>query len=174
MFKLHPTTSHVERTVNKKNEEEKEKDDVESRVQLLTASRFFLLIPKSALRHQFEVQKYRKYRKFTSVSLLLLAAIVFVQTLITLIVRNFLDITAAFIAVRSVFSGYIAVLVLFGKFFEKREWLERILLFIGLLYGTFVLIYQSYRSNLDAEWFHSVDFLELIILLVMGLSCRLF
>lgn len=167
MFKASPAKEEHE--ISK---EEFEKDGVENRIQLLQASRFLLLIKESPIKRQYRVQKYRKYRRYVNTCLLSLAVIFFVQTLITLVTRNYLEITATFIAVRAIFSGYLILLVLFNRCFEKHEWLERLLLFIGLLYGCLVLIYQSYHSLISNDWFHKVDFLELTIVLVMGLTCR--
>ena len=153
---------------------EDKKDEVENRVQLLKPSRVLLSIKDGALKTQFKAQKARKYKRFHLISMLLLAGIIFAQTLITLIVRRPLDISAPFIVIRSIFSGLMILMVSFSKYLEKRERVERILLFTVLIYGVFVEIFQSYHSDISQEWFHKVSFLEMMIILVMGLTNRKF
>ena len=150
------------------------KDEVENRIQLLQTSRLTLTIKESALKRQFKLQKQRKYRRYFNVSMLILAFIILLQTLITLVVRNPLDIQPYFIALRSVFSGCLLLLVAFSHVFEKREWLERILLFIIILYGSYLTIYQGSHSHSTQQWVYRIIFLELTFILVMGLTSRKF
>lgn len=152
--------------------EEASKDEVESRVQLLQTSILIQRIKDNPLKRQYEMQKNRKYRKFFTISMLFLAAIIFAQTLLTLIIRGPLEISAVFIAIRAGFSAYLVLLVLLGPLFTKVEWAERLLLFIGLLYGCVMVIYQSYNSGIEDDWFHRVAFLELTVILVIGLTSR--
>lgn len=92
--------------------------------------------------------------------------------MLILIVRKAFGFPSGFIALRGSFSGMLIGLILLGKFFERRKILNRIFLYVILLYGAILIAIQSQYTTVKSLWFHRITMLELVVVLIIGINSR--
>ncbi len=149
-----------------------DEDDIESRTKLLLPSRFTLRLPPQPLKKQFDEEREKKFTKLYVFACFFLASIYLLQSMLLLIVRKQFGFGSGFIALRSCFSAAIIFMILCYKYLERRKVLNRLVLYIILMYGAIVLAVQSQFTSEKSVWFHRITLLELVFLLIIGINSR--